>query len=85
MESLLNVSPRRWIYALILTIDANFKMSLKEKGIKDDPALGDAWAHWVPREEFYDYLRNNGGAVEVCCFAPINTSSLTSNILALLL
>lgn len=47
-------------------IDTNFKMSLKEKGIKSDPALGDAWAHWVPREEFYEYLRNHGGTVEVC-------------------
>ncbi|KAF7965909.1 hypothetical protein HWV62_40974 [Athelia sp. TMB] len=54
----------RWIYALILTIDANFKLSLKEKGIQDDPALGDGWAHWVPREEFLDYLREHGGAVE---------------------
>ncbi|KAF7982533.1 hypothetical protein HWV62_28158 [Athelia sp. TMB] len=54
----------RWIYALILAIDANFKLSLKEKGILDDPALGDGWAHWVPREEFMDYLRENGGAVE---------------------
>lgn len=54
------------MYALVLTIDANFKLSLKEKGIKSDPALGDGWAHWVPREEFYEYLREHGGVVEVC-------------------
>ncbi|KAF7976045.1 hypothetical protein HWV62_7952 [Athelia sp. TMB] len=54
----------KWLYALILTIDANFKLSLKEKGIDNDPALGDGWAHWVPREEFIEYLRHNGGAVE---------------------
>ncbi|KAF7967413.1 hypothetical protein HWV62_34385 [Athelia sp. TMB] len=54
----------RWIYALILTVDANFKLSLKEKGIKSDPSLGDGWAHWVPRDEFYEYLSVHGGAVE---------------------
>lgn len=56
----------RWLYALILAIDANFKLSLKEKGIENDPALGDGWAHWVPREDFIEYLREHGGAVEVC-------------------
>lgn len=55
----------RWLYALILAIDVNFKLSLKEKGIVNDPALGDGWAHWVPRKEFMDYLSVHGGAVEV--------------------
>ncbi|KZP28679.1 hypothetical protein FIBSPDRAFT_728847 [Athelia psychrophila] len=55
----------RWIYALILTTDANFKLSLKEKDIQSDPALGDGWAHWVPRQPFYEYLLEHGGAVEV--------------------
>lgn len=55
----------RWIYALVLTIDANFKLSLKDKNIQSDPALGDGWAHWVPRQEFYEYLLEHGGAVEV--------------------
>lgn len=50
---------------LVLAIDTNFKLLLKEKGIKSDPALGDGWAHWVPREEFYEYLRKHGGEVEV--------------------
>lgn len=53
------------MYTLILTIDANFKLSLKEKGILNDPALGDGWAHWVPRKEFLDYLQEHGGAIEV--------------------
>ncbi|KZP27381.1 hypothetical protein FIBSPDRAFT_928190 [Athelia psychrophila] len=30
----------RWIYCLILTIDANFRLKLKEKGYSADPALG---------------------------------------------
>lgn len=46
-------------------MDANFKLSLKEKGIRSDPTLGDGWAHWVPRKDFYEYLLANGGAVEV--------------------
>lgn len=65
------------MYALVLTIDANFKLSLKEKGIKSDPALGDGWAHWVPREEFYEYLREHGGAVEVRTLKNITISNCT--------
>ncbi|KZP18442.1 hypothetical protein FIBSPDRAFT_893441 [Athelia psychrophila] len=35
------------------------------KDIQSDPALGDGWAHWVPRQPFYEYLLEHGGAVEV--------------------
>lgn len=59
-------------------MDANFKLSLKEKGIKSDPALGDGWAHWVPRKDFYEYLLAHGGAVEVrTALSLSNDSKLT--------
>ena len=35
----------RWMYALILAIDANFHLKLKVKGYAYDPALGDGWAY----------------------------------------
>lgn len=59
-------SPNRWLYALILTIDANFRLKLKDKGYAEDPALGDGWAHWVESEPYKDYTRRYGHQVEVC-------------------
>jgi hypothetical protein len=56
---------RRWLYALILTIDANFCLKLKDKGIKNDPALGDGWAHWVASEPYKAYYKKYGHQIEV--------------------
>jgi hypothetical protein len=50
---------------LILVIDANFRLKLKEKGIKDDPALGDGWAHWVSSKPYHAYIKEYGYQVEV--------------------
>lgn len=55
----------RWIYVLILTIDANYRLKLKEKGIKNDPALGDGWAHWVESGGYKAYVKKYGHQVEV--------------------
>lgn len=55
----------RWIYAPILTIDANFRLRLKDKGIAWDPPLGDGWSQWVPRKPFHNYVKKYGGQLEV--------------------
>lgn len=53
------------MYCLILTIDANFRLKLKEKGNQADAALGNGWSHWVPREDFNAYVAAYGAVVEV--------------------
>ena len=55
----------RWLYSLILVIDANFRLKLKEKGIEDDPALGDGWAHWVSSKPYQAYIKEYGYQAEV--------------------
>lgn len=57
----------RWLYALIVTIDANFWLKLKEKGILNDPALGDGWAHWVASQPYLKYVKKYGHQIEVNC------------------
>jgi hypothetical protein len=61
----LDVSMTRWLYCLILAIDANFRLKLKEKGIINDPPLGDGWAHWVKSEPYLEYVKKYGHQVEV--------------------
>ena len=73
------IGDKRWLYALIIVIDANFCLKLKEKGIKDDPALGDGWAHWVSMKPYHAYVRKYGHQVEVsgCLFfTPLSSSQL---------
>ena len=55
----------RWIYARILTIDANFRLKLKEKGYADDPPLGDGWSHFITQVPFEDYVGKWGWQVKV--------------------
>jgi hypothetical protein len=50
---------------LRLTIDANFRLSNKARGIKSDPPLGDGWGHWVPEAPYRAYLDKYGRQVEV--------------------
>ena len=55
----------RWLYRLVRTIDANFKMKQKDKGIENDPPLGDGWAHWVANVPFKAYVEKYGHKIEV--------------------
>jgi hypothetical protein len=50
---------------LRLTIDANFRLSNKARGIKNDPPLGDGWGHWVPDAPYQKYLAEFGHQIEV--------------------
>ena len=55
----------RWIYSLFTTIDANFRLKNKSRGIHNDPPLGDGWGHWVPEIPYKDYLSEYGYQTEV--------------------
>lgn len=36
----------RWLFALFIAVDANFRLKLKARGIKD-PELGSGWSYFV--------------------------------------
>jgi hypothetical protein len=48
-----------------LTIDANFRLKNKARGIDDDPPLGDGWGHWVPNEPYQEHIEKYGYQKEV--------------------
>lgn len=50
---------------MIVTIDANYRLKLKEKGIVNDPPLGDGFSHWVPLGSYKEYVDRYGHQVEV--------------------
>jgi hypothetical protein len=54
-----------WLYSLILTADASYKMKSKEKGIENDPPLGDGWSHFAPTGPYGDYVEKYGHQIEV--------------------
>ena len=47
---------RRWLYSLFLAIDANFRLKLKARDIKD-PELGSGLAYFANTEKFEEHLR----------------------------
>ncbi|KAN0105342.1 hypothetical protein V8E52_011131 [Russula decolorans] len=51
---------RRWLYSLNLTIDANFRLKNKARGIENDSPLGDGWGHWVPNKPYQEYIQKHG-------------------------
>jgi hypothetical protein len=55
----------RWIYSLFTTINANFRLKNKSRGVLNDPPLGDGWAHWVPESPYKEYLSEYGFQTEV--------------------
>lgn len=55
----------RWLYQLIVTIDANYRLKLKDKGLVADKPLGDGWSHFVQTAPYRAYIQLYGGYVEV--------------------
>jgi hypothetical protein len=47
----------RWLYTLFLAIDANFRLSLKDKGLTDIE-LGPGWAYQVEETRFQTHVAN---------------------------
>lgn len=45
----------RWLHAVFLAIDANFRLKLKARGV-NDPELGSGWAYFVGQTEYAQHL-----------------------------
>lgn len=58
--------PHSWLHGLILTVDANFRLKLKDKSSNDDQPLGDGWAYWVREDDYQDHIAKHGHHIEVC-------------------
>lgn len=60
----------RWLYALFIAIDANFR--LKRKAVSSDevdPGLNAGWAYFVEETKYKKYLSARAGEKqEVCVF-----------------
>ncbi|KAK6985154.1 CxC2 domain-containing protein [Favolaschia claudopus] len=51
---------KRFVYALFLALDANFRMRRKKVSSEsDDPSLDDGWSFFVPVVPYYKYLADN--------------------------
>ena len=53
-----------WLYCLFLAIDANFRLKLKSRGIKD-PELGSGLAYFVDTVKFQEHLKEHTHQGEV--------------------
>ena len=54
----------RFLYALTLSLDANFRLKLKDRGFSDI-RLGTGRAYCVAESKFEKFLENNAFATEV--------------------
>jgi hypothetical protein len=60
---------------------------MKERGIKDDPPLGDGFSQWVPQAPYRVYYTKYGGQVEVTIILHLqhlHCTHLHSNVAELL-
>ena len=56
----------RWIYGLYLALDANFRLKMKDRAIKDDIELGPGWAYFVHDAQYKEELVKHTDIIEVC-------------------
>ncbi|KAF7983642.1 hypothetical protein HWV62_20588 [Athelia sp. TMB] len=54
----------RWLFAFLVTIDANFRLKLKDRGLKVDPPLGDGWSHMIKTGPYKAYIDRYGHQIE---------------------
>lgn len=70
----------RWIYALFLGIDGNFR--LKRKKVSDDehdPGLCNGWAFIVPEVPYKRYLADNWDYKQEVCNIKFSCQRLITN------
>lgn len=58
-------SPMSWLYTLYLAMDANFRLKLRQRGIKNDPELGPGWAYFVEETHYKAKMETFGDQEEV--------------------
>lgn len=57
---------RRWLYRLVLGMDANFRLKNRLRGgSKTDPGLGTGWAYFVPDKQYREHILNHVTQEEV--------------------
>ena len=61
----------RWLYSLFVAIDANFRLKLKSRGIKD-PELGPGLAYFVNTPKFEAHLKDHVGEDDVSASLPLS-------------
>ena len=54
----------RWLYSLFLAVDANFRLKLKDRKIKD-PEIGSGWAYFVENSQYIEHVSQKTNGVEV--------------------
>jgi len=62
------ISSYRWLYSLFLAIDANFRLKLKNRKIKD-PEVGSGWAYFVENSRYIGHVSQNANDAEVSNFS----------------
>jgi hypothetical protein len=54
-----------WIYTLYLAMDANFRLKLRNRHIKNDPELGPGWAYCANEKHYQNEMDQYGDQTEV--------------------
>lgn len=54
-----------WLYAQFITVDANFRLKLKDRQI-NDPELGSGWAYFVENSAYTHHVKENLYEEEAC-------------------
>ena len=54
-----------WIYTLYLAMDANFRLKLRNRHIKNDPELGPGWAYCSNETHYQNEMDQYGDQTEV--------------------
>ena len=58
------ITSYRWLYSLFLAVDANFRLKLKDRNIKD-PEIGSGWAYFVEHNRYIEHVSQRTDDVEV--------------------
>ncbi|KAF9492480.1 hypothetical protein BDN71DRAFT_1591590 [Pleurotus eryngii] len=53
-----------WLYSLILTMDANFRLKNRDRYVRNDTSLSDGWGHWVPSAPFLKHIEAHNQDLE---------------------
>lgn len=54
----------RWLYSYFLAVDANFRLKLKSRGIKD-PEINSGWSYFIAPEEYDKHISRKTAETEV--------------------
>lgn len=53
------------MYALVLALDANFRLKLKDCGVVNDPELGPGWSYTVEDGPYREEVEKHVETIEV--------------------